>query len=79
MAKIKNIKNKWQFFLDLDKSYYRLNGYLFIFGIFNIQSFPDPGNMFNNHIKKHYKGFIFQFDFRHPLSIVRGYLENKGY
>lgn len=77
MKQIQKIKNKWQIVLHLEKLYeYMPPRIIFRFGVFNIQSLPEMGEML---YKKHYKGFIFKYRFRHPFAIVKDYLEKKGY
>ena len=77
MCKIKKIKNKWQMNLCLVKAYeYLPPKRIFRFGIFNIHTFPQPGEML---YKDLYRGFIFEFKFRHPFTVLREYLEKKKY
>ena len=69
--------NKWQIILYLKNSLECvLRKKIFRFGIFNIHTFPENDEKFN---KKHYKGFIIEWKFLHPLTYLRHYLENKGF
>ena len=62
MNKIQRIKNKWQFILCFTKAYeYLPPKNVFIFGIFNIHTFPKPGEVLWD---KYYKGFIFKHIFK---------------
>ena len=68
--------NKWQ----IEFSYSDDGGYLdrrvIRIGIFNFRSFPEVGAKIT---KDNYDGFLWIWEFRHPLSILRNYLEHKGY
>ena len=75
-AILKRELNKWQFVCHYQGNYATYDGRVFRFGLINFQRFPEIGESFS---KKHYKGFLFEFRFRHPLSKLRKYLESKGY
>jgi len=68
--------NKWQVVLYYGRALEFYHKRMFRFGIFNIQKFPEEGEGFN---KEHYKGFVFTKQFRHPLTLLKRYLEFKGF
>ena len=74
---MKKVLNKWQIVLHFKRSMevmpYKV---IFRFGIFNIHTFPEMGESF---WEKHYKGFIWELRFWHPLSKLRMFLEKLGY
>ena len=69
--------NKWQIIFHLKNCMeYLERKEVFRFGIFNIHTFPQEGESLS---KECYKGFIIQWKFWHPLTILKRYLENKKY
>lgn len=76
MTTIKKELNKWQFIYEYGKRIDIYDGRVFRLGLINIQIFPENGEAFS---RKCYKGFLFVHRFRHPLSILKQYLEHKGY
>lgn len=59
---IQRIKNKWQFVFYFTKAYqYLPPKRVFIFGIFNIHTFPPKGVKLYN---KYYKGFLLEYTFK---------------
>ena len=68
--------NKWQVVLYCGRAFESYDKRMFRFGIFNIQKFPKEGEGFS---KEHYKGFVFTKRFRSPLTLLRSYLESKGF
>lgn len=76
MDKIKKELNKWQMTFYYGRAFETFDGRMVRFGIFNIQRFPEMGEPLD---KKYYKGFVFTKRFRHPLTLLRKYLEKKNY
>ena len=74
--KIKKELNKWQIIFDYGLAMEYFNKRRITFGIFNFQRFTKEGEMMS---KKYYKGFVWRKTFRHPLTILRDYLEKKRF
>ena len=73
---IKRELNKWQWLLHYGRAFEYRDKRRFMFGIFEIQKFPEEGKMLS---KECYKGFLIRWNFNHPLTILRKYLEHKGF
>lgn len=73
---LKKELNKWQLVLYYNKAWECEDKRLFRFGILNIQKFPKIGELLS---KEDYKGFLLNLKFRHPLTILRQYLEKHKF
>ncbi|MCK5493857.1 MAG: hypothetical protein KAJ14_12170 [Candidatus Omnitrophica bacterium] len=74
--RVKKELNKWYLLLEYSRAFEYVDKRAFRFGVFNFRKFPQECEAISG---KHYKGFIFIRQFRHPLTIIKQYLESKNY
>jgi hypothetical protein len=68
--------NKLSFICKYTDDYATFEGRRIIIGVFKLISKPGECQELT---KKNYKGFIIDYKFRHPLSILRKFLQDIGY